>query len=87
MKNYFRSWLIGLIILTILLLGVMATAQKGGPIIPETCVENYPDKAGKCDFNQCKSRCAKNRKNGQGSCIDTGKGHMQCRCAYPCRRP
>ena len=67
--------------------GVMATAQKGGPIIPETCVENYPDKAGKCDLNQCKSRCAKNRKNGQGSCIDTGKGHMQCRCAYPCRRP
>nr|VDD02890.1 unnamed protein product [Brassica rapa] len=33
MKNYFRSLLIGLIMLTILLL-VMATAQKGGPIIP-----------------------------------------------------
>ncbi|CAN7131193.1 unnamed protein product [Brassica rapa subsp. narinosa] len=51
--------------LTILLLGVMATAQKGGPIIPETCVENYPDKADKCDLDQCKSDVPKIGKMGK----------------------
>ncbi|CAN6834108.1 unnamed protein product [Brassica oleracea var. botrytis] len=86
MKNYFRSSLIGLVMLTILLLGEMAIAQKRGPI-QKACVERYPHKNGKCDINQCKSQCTKNRKNGLGRCMDTGEGHMQCRCDYPCRNP
>ena len=61
----------------------MANAQKGGPVRKQ-CVEQYPDPNGKCVIDQCKAQCAKNRKGGLARCIDTGKGHMQCRCDYHC---
>ncbi|WZY92729.1 hypothetical protein YC2023_065058 [Brassica napus] len=83
MKIYYRPSLIGLVMLTILLLGVVANAQKGGPVRKQ-CVEQYPDPNGKCVIDQCKAQCAKNRKGGLARCIDTGKGHLQCRCDYTC---
>ncbi|CAN7104313.1 unnamed protein product [Brassica rapa subsp. narinosa] len=84
MKIYHRSSLIGLIMLTILLLGTVVTnAQKGRPV-RKKCVEQYPDPNGKCVFDQCKAQYTKNRKGGLARCIDSGKGHMQCRCDYHC---
>ncbi|CAF2096326.1 unnamed protein product [Brassica rapa] len=63
MKIYYRSSLNCLVMLTILLLGVVANAQKGGPVRKQ-CVEQYPDPNGKCLIDKCKAQCAKTEKEG-----------------------
>ncbi|CAG7874910.1 unnamed protein product [Brassica rapa] len=83
MKIYYRSSLNCLVMLTILLLGVVANAQKGDSV-PKICNEQYPVPNGKCVLAQCKTQCAKNVKWRRATCIDTGKGHMQCKCDNTC---
>ncbi|CAG7868102.1 unnamed protein product [Brassica rapa] len=84
MKISFRTSLIGFIMLTIFLLGVLVSAQKGGPTTQKTCVDAYPNNTGKCDAKQCAAECTKKRK-GVSRCQDIGKGDFQCRCHYNCR--
>ncbi|CAH8351619.1 unnamed protein product [Eruca vesicaria subsp. sativa] len=87
MKFSFQTSRIGFIMLTIFLLGIMVTAQKGGPSTKETCVEAYPNNTGKCDPKQCSDECIKKRAKGSfAKCQDIGKGDFQCRCYYYCRR-
>ncbi|KAH0920837.1 hypothetical protein HID58_020855 [Brassica napus] len=62
MKISFRTSLIGFIMLTIFLLGVLVSAQKGGPTTQKTCVDAYPNNTGKCDAKQCAAECTKKRK-------------------------
>nr|VDD60184.1 unnamed protein product [Brassica oleracea] len=64
MKISFRTSLIGFIMLTIFLLGVVVSAQKGGPTTQKTCVEAYPNNTGKCDPKQCTAECTKKRPKG-----------------------
>ncbi|CAF2054933.1 unnamed protein product [Brassica oleracea var. botrytis] len=86
MKISFQTSLISFIMLTIFLLGVVVSAQKGGPSTQKTCVEAYPNNTGKCDAKQCTAECIKKRPKGRGRCKDIGKGDWQCRCYYQCRR-
>ncbi|WZZ64142.1 hypothetical protein YC2023_075512 [Brassica napus] len=64
MKISFQTSLIGFIMLTIFLLGVVVSAQKGGPTTQKTCVEAYPNNTGKCDAKQCSAECTKKRPKG-----------------------
>ncbi|WZZ07552.1 hypothetical protein YC2023_093473 [Brassica napus] len=84
MKNAFQPPLIGRVMLTILLFGVMTIAlERGPPSKPKTCYDIYPIKTGECDITQCRTECTKKRK-GDGFCTKQSQGKSDCRCLYSC---
>ncbi|KAF8077542.1 hypothetical protein N665_1029s0002 [Sinapis alba] len=65
MKNAFQPSLIGLMMITVLMFGVMTIAQKRGPrrtVGP--CMDN-------CNTGKCKAECPK-KKDGAVICMDHG---------------
>ncbi|CAG7896443.1 unnamed protein product [Brassica rapa] len=84
MKNAFQPPLIGRVMLTILLFGVMTIAQKRGPPSkPKTCIDMYPINKGECDITQCRTECIKKRK-GDSFCTKQSTGKSDCVCLYSC---
>ncbi|WZZ55581.1 hypothetical protein YC2023_055688 [Brassica napus] len=79
MKNAFQPSLIGLIMLTVTLLvtGATTIGQKG---VPHPCFEDYKQKNGKCNKEDCIAECARKR-NGIGSCGGM-MGFERCFCFY-----
>ncbi|KAF8095491.1 hypothetical protein N665_0331s0011 [Sinapis alba] len=82
MKKAFQPSLIGFIMLTILLFGVMTIAQKGGPIPkPKKCYDMFKNASGKCEITQCKAECASKKKGKDAHCRAKVN---DCVCIYAC---
>ncbi|CAN7062744.1 unnamed protein product [Brassica rapa subsp. trilocularis] len=75
MKNSFQPSIIGFFMVTVLLFGVMTTAQGQG--FP--CRHIYRPKNGKCNPTICQSECIKERgRLGIASCGGPQKGMCAC---------
>ncbi|CAN7062522.1 unnamed protein product [Brassica rapa subsp. trilocularis] len=79
MKNSFQPSIIGFFMVTVLLFGVMTTAQAQAQIFP--CQHIYRAKNGKCNMTICHSKCIKERgKLGIGGCVDPP--NVMCVCMH-----
>ncbi|WZZ55580.1 hypothetical protein YC2023_055687 [Brassica napus] len=60
----------------------MTIAQKGGPPdkLPPYCLEEYREKIGNCNKDDCKAECTRKR-NGHGLCAGALE-QESCICTY-----
>nr|BAU79459.1 small cystein-rich protein [Brassica rapa] len=79
MKNSFQPSIIGFFMVTVLLFGVMTTAQAQVHRFP--CEHIYRPKNGKCNTTICSAECTKERgRLGIGRCMDPQ--NEMCACMH-----